>query len=846
MPLSGGSRLGPYEILALIGSGGMGEVYRARDTRLRRNVAIKVLPPSFATDEERLRRFRLEAEAASALNHPNILTIYDVGMEDQSPYLVMELLEGESLRERLARGKLTQARAIDCARQIAGGLAAAHARGIIHRDLKPENLFLTRDGRVKILDFGVAKLSARAAEAGATMTVATSAGTVVGTAAYMSPEQARGQTVDHRSDIFSFGCVLYEMITGERAFAGGTQADLISSILTREPELSGVGSAGLQRTIAHCLEKDPDQRFHSALDLVYSLEAITQDTGSIAAAAPPPPRRNRMTAALAAVALVLALACAALAYLAFRPEPARSFQRLTFRRGQIQSARFTPDGNGVVYSAAWEDEPSEVFTARFDSAGSRPLGLSGSELRAVSPSGELALSQNSRVRTCPFAPAGLLSTAPLAGGAPRPRQEAVNFVDWPAAGGAPAIVRESDQGVQLEYPAGKVLYTTAGYVSEPRISPDGQRIAFLDHPLANDNAGTVAVIDRTGQKRTLTSRFVASAGLAWRPDGNEIWFTATKTGAKSDLHAVTLSGRERTVYAAPVNIALHDISKDGRVLLSTDQARMKLMFRGPADTRERELSWLDWSLLSTMSRDGKFLAFFESGEGAGDTPICYLRETGSGAAVSLGPGNFPDLSPDGQAVVAVEAGGGGVVIYPVGPGQARRVPIPGMTIGGAGLLGDGKTVWLSGHEPGHGVRYYLVGIEGGKPRPVTPEGVQESPPGLVLNGRYLAGRTQGRTVLFPVAGGAPESLPGVSAEERFAGASEDGSSLFLYSRNSLPATVWRVDRKTGKRETIRTVEPADRAGNVGINTIAMTSDTKAYGYSFMQVLSELQLAEGFR
>jgi hypothetical protein len=844
--MQSGKRLGPYEIVSSIGAGGMGEVYRARDTRLRRDVAIKVLPASFAADEDRLRRFRLEAESASALNHPNILTVYDIGTEGDAPYLVMELLEGESLRERLNGGKLSTARAIDYARQIAAGLGAAHARGIIHRDIKPENLFLTRDGRVKILDFGVAKLSARAAEAGATMTMGTSAGTVVGTAAYMSPEQARGRALDHRTDIFSFGCVLYEMVTGERAFAGSTQADTVTALLTCEPELNRIPSPALQRTIAHCLEKEPERRFDSAQDLAFSLEAVTQGSGPAPAAAPP--RRNWTLTAVAAAALVLAAACAVLGYLAFRAKPAPSFDRLTFRRGQIHAARFTPDGNGVVYSAAWEDEPSEVFSTRFDSPGARPLGFPGSQLRAVSPMGELALAQKTHVRGEPFAPVGLLATAPLSGGAARPREDSVNFFDWPAQAGAPALARESDQGSQLEYPPGKVLYRTAGYISDPRISPNGELVAFLDHPLANDNAGTVAVVDRAGTRRTLTHRYLASQGLAWHPSGREIWFTATNNGAKSDLRAVTLAGRDRLVYSAPVNMLLHDIAKDGRVLISTEQARMKLMFRGASDARERELSWLDWSLLSSMSRDGKTMAFFESGEGAGAMPIAYLRDTsGAAAAVMLGPGNFPVISMDGQSVVTVEAGGAAVVIYPVGPGQARRIPVAAFTINGAGLLPDGKRLWLNASEAGHGARYYLLSVEGGRPRPVTPEAVRESPPGLVLDGNFLAGRTEGRTVLYPVDGGPPQPLEGVSSEERIAGSSPDGQSMFIYARNQLPAVVWRVNRRTGKREPIREIAPIDRAGmEPGINTISVAADGKAFGYSFLQMLSELQLAEGLR
>ena len=384
MPLQTATRLGPYEILAPIGAGGMGEVYRARDTRLNRDVALKILPELLATDADRLRRFKLEAQSTGALNHPNVLVIYDIGTYENVPYLVSELLQGESLKERLNQGKLGVNRAVDYGRQIAAGLAAAHAKGITHRDIKPDNLFVTRDGRVKILDFGIAKLAgSQVSGQTATMALNTSAGTVMGTAAYMSPEQARGQAVDHRSDIFSFGCVLYEMLTGVRPFHGDTAADMMSSILREEPDLNKIPSPVLQRIVAHCLEKSPEQRFQSAQDIAFDLEAITQqDSGP-----KPAVRVAKRNLAPWLVAALAALGCAVFAYLAFRPVPLKTFQRLTFRRGLIHAARFTPDGGGVVYSAKWEDEPSELFTERLDTPGSRALGFQGSELRSISSTG---------------------------------------------------------------------------------------------------------------------------------------------------------------------------------------------------------------------------------------------------------------------------------------------------------------------------------------------------------------------------------------------------------------------------------------------------------------------------
>jgi TolB-like protein/Flp pilus assembly protein TadD len=329
-----GSRLGPYEVAALIGAGGMGEVYKARDTRLGRDVAIKVLPVEFASDPDRLRRFEQEARAVAALDHPNILALYDVGTHEGSPYIVTQLLEGESLRERLSGGAMPVRRAVETGVQIAQGLAAAHEKGIIHRDLKPENLFITRDGQTKILDFGVAKLLPKREQAersvAPTVLEGTDPGMVMGTAGYMSPEQVRGLPVDHRSDIFSFGCVLYEMVTGRRAFAGATAADTMAAILTEEPpDLSVIHQAvplPLSRVIAHCLEKQPEERFQSARDLAYDLGTILPDTGPAKPAAITVSKGKRRVVGLALVGVA---ALVAVGVLVLKLKPAGPSARAT-------------------------------------------------------------------------------------------------------------------------------------------------------------------------------------------------------------------------------------------------------------------------------------------------------------------------------------------------------------------------------------------------------------------------------------------------------------------------------------------------------------------------------------
>src|SRR5262245_9787729 len=350
----------------------MGEVYRARDPRFQRDVAIKILPPGLASDADRLRRFEQEARAAGALNHPNVLAVYDLGTaESGAPYIVAELLEGETLRGRLAAGALPQRRAVEYARQIAQGLAAAHDKGIIHRDLKPENLFITEDGRVKILDFGLAKLvqpdPAPAQQTAApTASLGTEPGVVMGTVGYMSPEQVKGQAADHRSDIFSFGTILYEMLSGRRAFKGDSNVETMSAILKEDPpdlvETNRNVAPALDRLVRHCLEKSPAQRFQSARDLAYDLEALSGVSGTPSAAVAAITTKSRRPLWLGLAALGIATAIAAAYYAGAHRRGARVadlvLRRLTFRRGIVLGGRFAPDGKTVVYSASWEGQPS--------------------------------------------------------------------------------------------------------------------------------------------------------------------------------------------------------------------------------------------------------------------------------------------------------------------------------------------------------------------------------------------------------------------------------------------------------------------------------------------------------
>ncbi len=498
MALSAGTHLGPYEILAPLGAGGMGEVYRARDTRLAREVAVKVLPEALAADASRLKRFEKEAKSASALNHPNIVTIYDIGSEGGVSFIAMELVDGTTLREVLAGGALPIKKLLQIAPQIAEGLARAHEAGIVHRDLKPENVMVKKDGLVKILDFGLAKLTSAMSGSGEgtnlpTMT-GTTPGVIVGTVGYMSPEQASGETLDFRSDQFSFGSILYEMATGRRAFQRKTAIDTLAAILNDEPEAIAAANpqtpAPLRWIVERCLAKEAERRYASTKDLARDLETLRDRSSETASLTGAPISPRRRAAALPLALGAVALAAAVLfAGRALWKEPAPSpprFQRLTFRRGNVFSARFSSDGQTILYGAQWDADPSRIFETRLDGQSSRRLDLPDAMLQSVSPRGELAITMGAPTILW-WEVGGTLATVPLAGGAPRELATNLQWADFAPDGKSLAVVRNG----HLEFPMGKVISQGGGF---PRVSPAGDRIALAE-------GGHVRVVDTSGKER---------------------------------------------------------------------------------------------------------------------------------------------------------------------------------------------------------------------------------------------------------------------------------------------------------------------------------------------------------
>src|SRR5450830_1255513 len=570
MTLTAGTRLGTYEILAPLGAGGMGEVYRARDTKLDRDVAVKVLPADLANDPEALSRLEREARAVAQLSHPNILAIHDFGREGETAYAVMELLEGETLRARLEQGALPARKAVDLAVQMAEGLAAAHEKGIVHRDLKPENVFVTGEGRVKLLDFGLAKRTDPATGSGSrlqTVDKHTEPGTVMGTVRYMSPEQVRGEAVDHRSDIFSFGAVLYEMLSGRQAFGRDTAADSMSAILKEDPPEIAASASGsspaLQRIVQHCLEKKPGERFQSARDIAFDLQALSGSAMASGAAGTVTRRGSRLW--LAGIAVVGALGLAGLGlYRAGRRAERRSatgvtFRQMSFRPQAIFQAAFAPDGETIVYSAALEGNVPELFTIRPEFPEPRPYGLPRTHLLSISSKGELAVLTNARfVHQRLFI--GTLARVSLGSTAPREILESVRQADWSPDGSDLAIIRMADGKDRLEFPIGKVLYETAGYLSDLRVSPRGDRIALFEHPAANwDDRGSLIVVDRTGKRTVLSGDYWGEEGLSWSQAGDEVLFTASTVGIAQTLYGVDLSGHRRVGLTSAGGLTLHGV-----------------------------------------------------------------------------------------------------------------------------------------------------------------------------------------------------------------------------------------------------------------------------------------------
>jgi predicted Ser/Thr protein kinase len=840
--LSPGTRLGPYEIAAPLGFGGMGQVYRAVDTRLGREVALKVLPPEFADDATRRHRFEQEARALAALSHPNIAAVYDVGEN----YFVSELVDGAPLG-----GKGLSARKIaELMAQVADGLAAAHSAGITHRDLKPDNILVTRDDRVKILDFGLAKVDHRGGVEATLTAAATNPGTVLGTIGYMSPEQVRGQEIDHRSDIFSFGLIAYEMLAGRRAFEGPSAVETMSAIAGQEaPALPETVPESLRRIVERCLEKNPDLRFQSARDLAFSLRA-SNSTGAARAIAPAPHRWPRR--ALAAVALVGVAGAAFFAGGRWSRADPPSHQRVTFRRGSVDSARFGPDGQTIVYSAAWDGQPRDIFTSRIGSPESRSLGLAGGRLLAVSFQGEM-LFITGLLRAGTGAEMGALHRVPLAGGSPRMLARDVISAEWTPDGAEIAAVRLVAGESVVEWPLGKAIYKSAGTIGSMRVSPAGDSLVIGERAVGMGGSWRLARLDRQGNRQPFGALWPLENIVAvWRSP-SEIWVEQGTFGG-AELHAEPLSGRTRLVTQAIAPFRLMDLARDGRALVARQIVRVTIAGATADQPGERDFSWLDMSELDDISGDGRTLLITEFGEGGGvDRWSVYLRKAGEGA-VRLGEGQACALSPDGEhALTLVRGSPPKLALVPTGAGETRTLHTEGFTdFVQAMFTPDGKRVVFSGSHKDAVHRLWIVEI-GGTPRAVSPPGVQIELGQQTVSpdGRYVAAWGPDDLVhLYPLDGGAEVLVPGYSRRkylsDRLMQFNADGRSLFVLRDLAPVAEIGRIEIATGRWETWKRIRPSDPAGVESIYTARVSRDGKSWFYSMQRQLSDLYVIDGWK
>jgi eukaryotic-like serine/threonine-protein kinase len=854
--------VGSFQILRELGRGGMGVVYLARDTRLERQVAIKALPADLADDPAKLARFQREARILASLSHANIAGIYGLEYADGQQHLVLEFIEGESLAARLSRGPIPVHEALRLARQIAEGLEAAHEKGIVHRDLKPGNVMVTPDGVAKVLDFGLARAGEAESDAAAmpgSPTVTSPArpmsptipGVIMGTVGYMSPEQARGMTVDKRSDIFSFGCVLFEMLTGTRAFKGETAADSLGAVLHREPDWNGMprdATPAVRQLAKRCLAKDKGQRLHDIADARLELESAIQEPGSAVDSQGGPGiyGRHRRREALAwSMALLLALAAAALWYTGRRHLPLgpAGFRQLNIRSEAIFRAAFAPDGKTIVYSAAGAGNTPELFIVRPENPEPQSLGLKQTHLLSVSKRGELAVLTGAHyIGHRLFI--GTLARIPLGGGAPRPLLENIREADWSPDAEHLAIIREVDGKDRLEFPIGRVLRETSGYLSDLRFNPAGNRIAFFEHPIKFDDRGSVNVVDLNGRASTLADGYAGLEGMAWSADGRGVLYSGTGTGGYEIL-GVTEGEAPHSIYSSPGNCVLEGLSPEGHWLVTQDDYPVEILVRTPGSDRDREFTWLGRSTDGVLSRDGRTLAFCEQTVGV-NYRACVRATDGSPVAV-LGDGNVSDISRDGKWVLSVvQTVPPALVAYPTGPGEPVRLDRAGIeSYAMARWSCDGSKVLVNAAEPGKGPRWYLQDFPGGAPRPVTPEGVRRG----VLSPderEILAPGPGGVFAIYTIGGGEPRPVQGLTESDVLLQWCVDGASVLVARQQSVPCAIEQVELASGRRQAVLQLAPPDLAGATLIVPTYFSDDLHSYVYNVDRTVSKLYVSERLR
>ena len=824
MNLTSGTHLGPYEVIAAIGAGGMGEVYRARDPRIDRDVAIKILPAIFASNPDRLSRFEREAKTTGSLNHPNLLVVFDFGTHEGSPYLVTEYLEGETLRQRLERGTVPVRKAVAWATQIAEGVAAAHEKGIIHRDIKPENVFLSRDERVKLLDFGLAKLLADdvpEGDDGETRARQTDAGTVLGTPGYMAPEQVRGEAIDERADIFALGIVLAELTTGVHPFQRPTRVEMMSAILQSDPALGNAMPEGLAQIIEHMLAKNVASRFQSMGDVGFALRLLSGSHASGETSATVRSARESVA-------------------------HERDFLSLTLRRGRISNARFADDG-AIIYGAAWEGNPVEIFHATAGTLEARSLGIPGADLLSVSTTGDLAVSLGRRFLGG-WASIGTLARVRTAGGgAPRKLHERVVDADWARDGKGMAIIRQADDSTFiLECPIGRPLRISGGWLSSVRFSRDGTRLALIDHPWFGDDAGRPVVIDLEGHEVMAPDEALSStSGLAWSPDGDEVWIAGDRPGYGRDILGYDMTGERRTVLSSPGELTLCDVRADGAILMTHDTWRREVYAGSRGEPGLKNLAWYDWPFPTALSADGNEVLLEEQRASLqGSRSPFFLRPVDGGPAIHMGNGRARGISPDGQWIAAETGATGYLELIPTGVGESRLLKVPCAEPQWWEWFPDGKRLLVLGVAGDQSRLSLAVPTDGSEVTKVGPGNLTwpcaASPDGE----RIIATGPDDRLMVFPTRGGGDAiPVPGTRRGDWPICWSADANHVYVYPRGTTSLSVDRIDLTTGDRIVWQEIRPTDGAGIVDIFPVWLTADGERYAYSYRRCLSDLYLVE---
>ncbi|CAN5635956.1 hypothetical protein BH24ACI4_BH24ACI4_31050 [soil metagenome] len=868
MLLTPGARVGPYEIVELLGTGGMGEVYRVWDAKLARHVAIKLLNRETQANPVAVKRFEQEARAASALNHPGIVTIHDTGTWGHQFYIVMELVEGTTLRHMLRRGRPPLKKALRIATQIADALAKAHEGGIVHRDLKPENVMVSSDGHVKIVDFGLAKLAEPSAALGSqagegTVSERSLHGMLIGTVGYMSPEQASGEAADFRADQFAFGAILYELTTGVRAFDRATGVETLSMIIGGEPERPLTVNPSIPLpvvwTIERCLSKDPADRYASTRDLAREVQTLRDHAANLETlerGSPADPARGPTIFAVGALSAALVLgAGVTAAYFTMRSSggagsggmsPVPTFKQLTFRRGFVANARFAPDGETIIYSATWDGGPIQLFETRASGPESWSLPVEGADIASISSTGELALILGCRLDwgDC----VGTLARMPRGGDAPRELLEGVTSADWAPDGRELAVVQLTEGEYRLQFPIGKQLYAANGKLGRLAFSPRGDRIAFVEYPVIPDESGSLMVTDLHGRTTSIPGGWKTIRDIVWSPRGDEIWVSGSEHGKICSLYTVSLSGTRRLMFHAPGDVSLMDVARDRRALVKHGTPRSHMVWSSGGS--DRELSWLDWSTVADLSADGRTILFYEWGQAVGATPVVYARKVDGSDAVKLGEGTALALSPDGRWALAwQETPKPQLVLMPTGAGESRALPSEGLTdIYWARWFPDGQRLLVVASGADNVPRSYIQDTQTGRLETFAEPGMLGAlvaPEGR----RILVADPIGGYLVWPLDGGKPVPVEGLHNQDRPIQWSADGR--FLYLRRPEDDATLRIDRfnlATGRREPWKELAPHDPAGLIGFATcrgeLAMTRDGKSYVFTYWTALRNLFLVDG--